>query len=138
MLNTSFFTLFTFLAQLTSHTCFTLTPHTPQGSSNEVREEAAEGLGELVVLTSDEALKPFVTGITGALIKIVGDRFPAQVSVFLPQICPLSTSAWLAARSSSCLLLCGTPLAQSHHCNRSYARCGMLQDCNTHIYNHHR
>ena len=51
----------------------------PQGSSNEVREMAAEGLGELVQVTGDEALRPFVVTITGPLIRIIGDRFPSQV-----------------------------------------------------------
>jgi hypothetical protein len=47
-----------------------------QGSSPEVREAAAEGLGELVSLTSEDGLKPFVVAITGPLIRIIGDRFP--------------------------------------------------------------
>ena len=37
-----------------------------QGSSAELRELAAEGLGELVSVTSEAALKPFVVQITGA------------------------------------------------------------------------
>lgn len=49
-----------------------------QGSSPEVREAAAEGLGELVVLTSEEGLRPFVVAITGPLIRIIGDRFPPE------------------------------------------------------------
>ncbi len=40
-------------------------PPRPQGSSAEVREAAAEGLGELVGSTSEEALRPFVVSITG-------------------------------------------------------------------------
>lgn len=47
-----------------------------QGSSPEVREAAAEGLGELISLTSEDGLKPFVVSITGPLIRIIGDRFP--------------------------------------------------------------
>jgi len=47
--------------------------------SNEVRESAAEGLGEFVDLTYSETLKPYVVKITGPLIRIVGDRFPAPV-----------------------------------------------------------
>jgi hypothetical protein len=39
-----------------------------------VREVSAEGLGELVGLTSEEGLKPFVVTITGPLIRIIGDR----------------------------------------------------------------
>jgi hypothetical protein len=42
---------------------------------------AAEGLGELVQVTSEESLKPYVVQITGPLIRIVGDRFPSQVGV---------------------------------------------------------
>ncbi|KAJ8616836.1 hypothetical protein MRB53_036208 [Persea americana] len=47
--------------------------------SAELREQAAEGLGELIEVTSEQALKEFVVPITGALIRIVGDRFPWQV-----------------------------------------------------------
>jgi hypothetical protein len=36
-----------------------------QGSSAELREVAAEGLGELVDVTSQEALRPFTVQITG-------------------------------------------------------------------------
>ncbi|KAG2489371.1 hypothetical protein HYH03_012201 [Edaphochlamys debaryana] len=50
-----------------------------QGASAEVREAAAEGLGELVGCTSEEALKPFVVSITGPLIRIIGDRFPSPI-----------------------------------------------------------
>ncbi|GBF89654.1 hypothetical protein Rsub_02372, partial [Raphidocelis subcapitata] len=49
------------------------------GGTPEVREAAVEALGELVDLTSEEALKPFVVQITGPLIRIVGDRFPSQI-----------------------------------------------------------
>ena len=41
-----------------------------QGSSAELRELAAEGLGELVDVTSQEALKPFTVQITGLLISL--------------------------------------------------------------------
>jgi hypothetical protein len=44
-----------------------------------VREAAAEGLGELVALTSEEGLKPFTVAITGPLIRIIGDRFPGSI-----------------------------------------------------------
>ncbi len=36
-----------------------------QAASAELRESAAEGLGELVDITSEETLKPFVVQITG-------------------------------------------------------------------------
>jgi HEAT repeat protein len=47
-----------------------------QGSSAELRELAAEAIGELVQLTDEATLKPFVIQITGPLIRIVGDKFP--------------------------------------------------------------
>lgn len=45
----------------------------------ELREQSAAALGEVVSLTSPPALKPYVIQITGPLIRIVGDRFPAAV-----------------------------------------------------------
>ncbi|KAG6737610.1 hypothetical protein POTOM_059138 [Populus tomentosa] len=45
----------------------------------ELREQAALGLGELIEVTSEKALKDFVIPITGPLIRIIGDRFPWQV-----------------------------------------------------------
>ncbi|KAF8392098.1 hypothetical protein HHK36_022440 [Tetracentron sinense] len=47
--------------------------------SAELREQAAQGLGELIEVTSEQALKEFVVPITGPLIRIIGDRFPWQV-----------------------------------------------------------
>ncbi|XP_056168131.1 protein ILITYHIA isoform X1 [Syzygium oleosum] len=47
--------------------------------SAELREQAALGLGELIEVTSEKALKEFVIQITGPLIRIIGDRFPWQV-----------------------------------------------------------
>ncbi|CAI9767444.1 unnamed protein product [Fraxinus pennsylvanica] len=47
--------------------------------SAELREQAALGFGELIEVTSEQALKPFVIPITGPLIRIIGDRFPWQV-----------------------------------------------------------
>ncbi|GMP21854.1 hypothetical protein CsSME_00000112 [Camellia sinensis var. sinensis] len=47
--------------------------------SAELREQAAQGLGELIEVTSEQALKEFVISITGPLIRIIGDRFPWQV-----------------------------------------------------------
>jgi hypothetical protein len=51
------------------------------GSSTDIREEAAGGLGDVVSATSPEALRPFVVKITGPLIRIVGDRFPPPVKL---------------------------------------------------------
>ncbi|KAM0941961.1 putative armadillo-like helical, translational activator Gcn1, TOG domain-containing protein [Dioscorea sansibarensis] len=47
--------------------------------SAETKEQAAEGLGELIDLTSEQTLKDFVVPITGPLIRILGDRFAWQV-----------------------------------------------------------
>ncbi|XP_008796399.2 protein ILITYHIA [Phoenix dactylifera] len=47
--------------------------------SAEAREQAAQGLGELIDVTSERTLKEFVVPITGPLIRIIGDRFPWQV-----------------------------------------------------------
>ncbi|KAI8374572.1 armadillo-type protein [Radiomyces spectabilis] len=47
--------------------------------STENRELSALGIGDLIERTSSDALKPFVTQITGPLIRIVGDRYPPQV-----------------------------------------------------------
>jgi len=53
--------------------------------SPQIREVAAKGLGELVEVTSAAALKPFLIKITGPLIRIVGDRFPAGVKAAILQ-----------------------------------------------------
>ena len=47
--------------------------------SPKVRQTAAEGLGEMVELTSPKALAPMVIKMTGPLIRVVGDRFPPHV-----------------------------------------------------------
>ncbi|KAK0174572.1 hypothetical protein PV327_010330 [Microctonus hyperodae] len=41
----------------------------------EAKEQAAQGLGEVIRLTSASALQPSVVHITGPLIRILGDRF---------------------------------------------------------------
>ena len=43
------------------------------------RVSASDGLGLLVVLSSESTLAPHVIKLTGPLIRIVGDRFPADV-----------------------------------------------------------
>ncbi|KAI8916484.1 armadillo-type protein [Powellomyces hirtus] len=47
--------------------------------SADCREQSALGLGDLVRRTTPEALKPYVTQITGPLIRVIGDRFPSGV-----------------------------------------------------------
>ncbi|GAB1604654.1 hypothetical protein Ahia01_000746900 [Argonauta hians] len=49
--------------------------------SPELKETAAEGLGEIIQLTSATALGPSVINITGPLIRILGDRYPSNVKV---------------------------------------------------------
>ncbi|XP_067121067.1 stalled ribosome sensor GCN1 [Centruroides vittatus] len=49
--------------------------------SPDLKEQAAQGLGEVIRLTSSEALKPSVVHITGPLIRILGDRFSWNVKV---------------------------------------------------------
>ncbi|MBW0479310.1 hypothetical protein O181_019025 [Austropuccinia psidii MF-1] len=45
----------------------------------EQREQAALAFGDIVERCSEEHVKPYVTQITGPLIRIMGDRFPAPV-----------------------------------------------------------
>ncbi|KAF9968995.1 translational activator of GCN4, partial [Actinomortierella ambigua] len=47
--------------------------------SNSIREASALAIGDMIQRTSADALKPFVTQITGPLIRIVGDRHPGEV-----------------------------------------------------------
>jgi hypothetical protein len=47
----------------------------------EVKEQAAQGLGEVIRLTSAEALQPSVVHITGPLIRILGDRWGSRTHV---------------------------------------------------------
>ncbi|CAO3601364.1 unnamed protein product [Absidia cylindrospora] len=53
--------------------------------ATEVREQSALALGDLIERTTPDALKPFVTQMTGPLIRIVGDRYPAQVKAAILQ-----------------------------------------------------
>jgi hypothetical protein len=49
--------------------------------SPEQKELAAQGLSELIQVTSPEALKPSVINIAGPLIRILGDRYAWSVKV---------------------------------------------------------
>ncbi|KAI8144145.1 armadillo-type protein [Fennellomyces sp. T-0311] len=60
--------------------------------SPQSREQAALGVGDLINRTSTDALKPFVTQITGPLIRIVGDRYPPQVKAAILQTLSLLLS----------------------------------------------
>jgi len=64
----------------------------------ELKEAAAQGLGEVIRVTSVEALKPSVVHITGPLIRILGDRFSHNVKTAV-----LDTLAILLAKASAML-----------------------------------
>jgi hypothetical protein len=49
--------------------------------NTDAKEQAALGLGELIELSNEEALKPSVIHITGPLIRILGDRYGPTVKV---------------------------------------------------------
>ncbi|CAG8528557.1 17533_t:CDS:10, partial [Acaulospora morrowiae] len=51
----------------------------------DIRENSALGIGDLIQRTSADALKPFVTQITGPLIRIIGERYPSQVKAAILQ-----------------------------------------------------
>jgi HEAT repeat protein len=51
------------------------------GKNSEIREKAAEALGEMIEVTSLPSLKLFLAKITGPLIRILGDRYPWQVKL---------------------------------------------------------
>ena len=53
--------------------------------STDVREQSALAVGDLIDRTSAVALKPFVTQITGPLIRILGDRYPSEVKAAILQ-----------------------------------------------------
>lgn len=69
-----------------------------------IRTKAAIGLGEVVKRTSAPSLKPFVTQITGPFIRVVGDRFPAELKTAI-----LKTLGYLFANER--LLLRKVPAA---------------------------
>merc|ERR1719481_1718215 len=64
----------------------------------ELKEAAAHGLGEVIRVTSVDALKPSVVHITGPLIRILGDRFSHNVKTAV-----LDTLAILLAKASAML-----------------------------------
>lgn len=50
-----------------------------QSGSVELREQSAEGLGQVISMTSQSAIKPFVVQIAGPLIRTMSDRSASQV-----------------------------------------------------------
>ena len=83
-----------------------------------VRCEAADGLSDIISYTSEAALAPFVIKITGPLIRIVGDRFSAEVkSAILNTLyllickCPKHLKAFLPQLQTSFLKALSDPAA---------------------------
>ncbi|KAL6843469.1 hypothetical protein ACP4OV_026531 [Aristida adscensionis] len=67
--------------------------------SAETKEQAAEGLGELIDVTSEKTLREVVVPITGPLIRILGDRFPWQVkSAILSTLTIIITKGGIALK----------------------------------------
>lgn len=66
----------------------------------ETKEAAAQGLGEVIALTTAASLQPSVIHITGPLIRILGDRFPPSVKAAV-----LHTLAILLAKVAILLIL---------------------------------
>ncbi|XP_022916125.2 stalled ribosome sensor GCN1 [Onthophagus taurus] len=62
------------------------------------KEAAAQGLGEVIKVTNAQALQPCVVAITGPLIRILGDRFSANVKIAV-----LETLALLLAKVGAML-----------------------------------
>eukprot|EP00698_Gefionella_okellyi_P016583 TRINITY_DN4753_c0_g1_i1.p1 TRINITY_DN4753_c0_g1~~TRINITY_DN4753_c0_g1_i1.p1 ORF type:complete len:2587 (+),score=586.43 TRINITY_DN4753_c0_g1_i1:38-7798(+) len=68
----------------------------------EQRESAALGLGDLISMTSAEALKPFVVQMTGPLIRVVGEKFSWKVkSAILQTLCSIIDQAGMACKMFS-------------------------------------
>lgn len=64
--------------------------------TQELKEQSAIGLGELIDITSAEALKVSVLNITGPLIRILGDRFVWSLKVaVLETLTKLLTKVYL-------------------------------------------
>ena len=68
------------------------------GGGTEVREAAADAIGELVSVTSEESLKPHIIAITGPLIRVISDKFQWQVKAAI-----LQTLTFLIAKGGQTL-----------------------------------
>lgn len=79
----------------------------------EAKEHAAQGLGEVIRLSSAAALQPSVVHITGPLIRILGDRFNWSVKAAV-----LETLAILLGKV--CTKLVNNFFAKTKICNLYY------------------
>ncbi len=68
------------------------------GGSAEIREEAADAIGELVTVTSEESVKPHIITITGPLIRVISDKFQWSVKAAI-----LQTLSIVIAKGSAAL-----------------------------------
>ena len=66
--------------------------------NSDARESAATGIGELVQLASDEALKPLWVKLTGPLIRVVADKFPWNIKAAI-----LKTLSLVVSRAGAAL-----------------------------------
>lgn len=60
--------------------------HGVMNGNPQVRENAADGIGELAMLTDPAALKAYLIKSTGPLIRAVGDRVPSNVKTSILQV----------------------------------------------------
>ena len=65
----------------------------------EAKESASVGLSEAIKRTGAEALKPSVINITGALIRILGDRYNYNVKAAMLDTLNLLLAKVFATRS---------------------------------------
>lgn len=60
--------------------------HGVMNGNPQVRENAADGIGDIALLTDSAALKPYLIKSTGPLIRVVGDRIPSNVKTSILQV----------------------------------------------------
>jgi len=60
--------------------------HGVMNGNPQVRENAADAIGEIAILTNPAALKPYLIKSTGPLIRVVGDRIPSNVKTSILQV----------------------------------------------------
>jgi HEAT repeat protein len=65
---------------------FTIFIHGLMNGSVDVREIAADAIGELALISDVSVLKPHFIKTTGPLIRVVGDRFPSNIKTAILQV----------------------------------------------------